>query len=204
MIKPKDTTMLLSINTWWSSLDTLQQIYWAFALPFSAVFIIQMIMTLIGAGGDGDIDTTGDVDLDVDADAGIGFQFITLKNFIAFFTIFGWTGVACLDAGFGTGLSIFLSIIAGMMMMLLMATLFYFMGKLTESGNTRIESAIGKTATVYLKIPAAKSGLGKVQINLQGLKTLDAMTESAEDIKSGSLVKIVSVEAGEILIAELL
>jgi len=101
MIKPKDTTMLLSINTWWSSLDTLQQIYWAFALPFSAVFIIQMIMTLIGAGGDGDIDTTGDVDLDVDADAGIGFQFITLKNFIAFFTIFGWTGVACLDAGFG-------------------------------------------------------------------------------------------------------
>lgn len=196
--------MLLDINLWWASMEILEKIYWAIALPFSAVFVIQMLMTLIGAGGDGDIDATGDADFDVDADAGIGFQFITLKNFIAFFTIFGWTGIACLDAGLSKGMTIFLSIVAGMLMMLLMATLFYLIGRLTESGTMKIDSAIGKTATVYLRIPAERSGTGKVQVNVQGLRTLDAMTANKEDIKSGSLVKIVSVEAGDILMVELL
>ena len=97
-----------------------------------------------------------------------------------------------------------MAIIAGMLMMLLMATLFYLMGKLTESGNTKIESAIGKTGSVYLRIPAAKSGVGKIQINVQGLKTLDAMTTNTEDIKSGSLVKVVGIEAGDVLMVELL
>ncbi len=195
--------MLLSINTWWASMELLEKIYWAFALPFSAVFIIQLIITLIGAGGD-DIDASGDADFDVDSDAGIGFQFITLKNFIAFFTIFGWTGIACLDAGMSVGMTIFLSIVGGMLMMLLMATLFYLMGRLAESGTMKIDSAIGKTATVYLRIPAAKGGTGKIQVNIQGIRTLDAMTANSEDIKSGSLVKIVSIEAGNVLMVELL
>ncbi|PLX08783.1 MAG: hypothetical protein C0596_05640 [Marinilabiliales bacterium] len=196
--------MLLDINSWWASMELLEKIYWAIALPFSAVFIIQLLMTLIGGGGDGDIDATGDADFDVDADAGIGFQFITLKNFIAFFTIFGWTGIACLDGGLSKGMTIFLSIVAGMLMMLLMATLFYLIGRLTESGTMKMDNAIGKTATVYIRIPAAKSGTGKVQVNIQGLRTLDAMTSNNEDIKSGSLVKIVSIEADDILMVELL
>lgn len=196
--------MLLSINTWWASMELIEKIFWGFALPFSAIFLIQLIMTLVGAGADSDMDATGDADLDVDTDGGIGFQFITLKNFIAFFTIFGWTGIACINGGFSQGLSIFLAIVAGMLMMLLMAGLFYLMGKLTESGNAKMETAIGKTGTVYLRIPAAKSGIGKVQVNVQGLKTLDAMTDNPEDIKSGSLVKIVGVEANEILIVEVL
>lgn len=195
--------MLLSINSWWASMDTIQHLFWAFALPFSAIFVIQLIMTLIGGSTDVDADSTGSMDLEVDSDAGIGFQFITLKNFVAFFTLFGWTGIACLESDLGPGLSIFLAIIAGMMMMLLMASLFYLMGKLTETGNVKMTSAIGKTATVYLRIPAAKSGFGKIQINIQGLKTLDAMTENAEDIKSGSLVKVVGVEEGEVLMVEL-
>jgi uncharacterized membrane protein len=196
--------MLLSINTWWASMELIEQIFWGFALPFSLIFLIQLIMTLIGAGTDTDIDATGDADLDVDTDGGIGFQFITLKNFIAFFTIFGWTGIACVSGGLSHGLSIFLAIIAGMLMMFLMAGLFYLMGKLTESGNAKMGTAIGKTGTVYLRVPAAKSGIGKVQVNVQGLKTLDAMTDNPDDIKSGSIVKVVGVDANEILIVEVL
>lgn len=195
--------MLLSIDTWWSSMELLEKIYWAFALPFSAVFIIQMIITLIGADGE-NIDSTGDADFEVDSDAGIGFQFITLKNFIAFFTIFGWTGIACLDGGLSAGITISLSIVGGILMMLLMATLFYLMGKLVESGTMKMDTAIGKTATVYLRIPAKRSGTGKIQVNMQGIRTLDAMTSNPEEIKSGSLVKIISVEADDILMVELL
>ncbi|MCK9254745.1 MAG: hypothetical protein GX793_04525 [Bacteroidales bacterium] len=188
--------ILLSINTWWASMEILEKIFWFFALPFSAVFIIQMILTLFGIG----MDTDMDLDSDIDVDAGIGFQFISLKNFVAFFTIFGWTGIACIHSGFNPGITIFIAIVCGLLMMLIMAALFYLMGKLTESGNAKIESSIGKTASVYLTIPALKSGRGKVQIDIQGLKTLDAVTEGNEEIKTGSLVQVVGVEVGEVLL----
>ncbi|MDD2634224.1 MAG: hypothetical protein PHW82_01845 [Bacteroidales bacterium] len=196
--------MLLSIETWWTSMEVLEKIFWAFALPFSAVFLIQLIMELIGTGTDSDFDATSDASFDVDQDVGIGFQFITLKNFIAFFTIFGWTGIASLDAGLGYGMTLFLSIIAGMLMMLIMSTISYFISKLGEPGAMKIDVLVGETAAVYLRIPATKSGVGKVQVNMQGIKTLDAITNNNEDIKSGSMVKIVSVETGNILLVELL
>lgn len=185
-------------------MEVLEKFFWAFALPFSAVFLIQLIMELIGTGTDSDFDATSDASFDVDQDVGIGFQFITLKNFIAFFTIFGWTGIASLDAGLGYGMTLFLSIIAGMLMMLIMSTISYFISKLGEPGAMKIDILVGETAAVYLRIPAKKSGVGKVQVNMQGIKTLDAMTNNNEDIKSGSMVKIVSVETGNILLVELL
>lgn len=193
---------MANINSWWSALTSAEQVFWLIAIPFTLIFIIQLLMTIIGVSSDHGLDNFGDSDMDVDSDAGIGFQFISLKNFIAFFTIFGWTGLACLDGGLGIGLSVFIAIIAGLIMMVIMASLFYFMGKLTESGNFKINSAIGHTGTVYLRIPAAKSGVGKIQINVSGLKTLDAVTNHTEDIKSGSLIKVVDVNEGNILVVE--
>ncbi len=194
--------MFISINSWWTSIEILEKIFWIFAIVFSLIFIIQLILSLIGIGFDTDIDASGDADLNVEADSGIGFQFISFKNFIAFFTIFGWTGVACINSGFSTGLTIFLALVFGVLMMLIMAGLFYLMGKLTESGNAKIESAIGKTGTVYLTIPSQRSGKGKVQIDIQGLKTLDAISDCKADIKTGGIVKVVGVEQGEVLIVE--
>ncbi|HPG73912.1 MAG TPA: hypothetical protein PLM49_06435, partial [Bacteroidales bacterium] len=65
--------MILSIETWWQAMDIAEKIYWCIAIPFSLVFIFQLIMTLIG----GDFDSTassGDADVVVDGDMGIGFQ----------------------------------------------------------------------------------------------------------------------------------
>ncbi len=196
--------MILSFDfsTWWDGLRTLEQIYWAIAIPFSVVFLIQMVTTIIGISGDSDLDNMGDSDFDVDSDTGIGFQFISLKNFIGFFTIFGWSGIAFLDYGLGNGLAIFLSFLCGILMMVIMATLFYLMGKLTESGTFKMETSIGKTASCYLRIPANKSGLGKIQVNIQGLRTINAMTENEEEISSGSVVRITSVVSEDVLMVE--
>lgn len=198
--------MILSFDfsTWWEGLRTLEQIYWGFAIPFSVIFIIQLVTTVIGVSGDSDLDNMGDADADVDMDSGIGFQFISLKNFIGFFTIFGWSGLAFLDYGLSDGFAIFLSVCSGVLMMVIMAGLFYMMGRLTESGTFSMNSSIGKTGTVYLRIPANKAGLGKVQVNVQGLKTLNAMTENPEDIKTGSIVRIVAVLSEDILLVELI
>mgnify|MGYP000250519627 FL=1 len=111
-----------NLSEWWNSLDTIRQIYWGIAIPFSLIFLIQMVLTFIG----GEMEIDGDADFDVESDSGVGFQFFTLKNFIGFFTIFSWSGIAALDSDYSTATTLIISTISGLIMMTLMASLFYF------------------------------------------------------------------------------
>ena len=76
------------------------------------------------------------------------------------------------------------------------------MGKLVESGTLDLTHAVGKTASVYLTIPAKGNGMGKVQIQFQGLQTLDAVTNNDTEIKTGSIVTVKSIVNQEILLVE--
>ena len=96
---------------WFSKLELFSQIYWSIALIGSLVFIITIITSFIG-GDSGDLDT----DAEIEADTGIGFQFITFKNLVGFFTLFGWSGIACLDAGYSKSTTITISIICGLVL----------------------------------------------------------------------------------------
>jgi hypothetical protein len=160
-------------------------------------------MTLFGADADHDgLDAIGNADMSVDHDAGVGFQFISVKNFFAFFTVFGWVGLACIYGELPSWATILISTIAGILMMTVMASIYYFMGKLTETGTLNINSAIGKTATVYLFIPPKRKATGKVQLKLQGYRTLDAMTDEDEVIPTGAIVQIVGILNEEILLVK--
>ncbi|WP_321280720.1 hypothetical protein [Marinifilum fragile] len=189
--------MILQISDWWSAMDIVEKIFWGISIPFSVLFLIQMVITFLG--GDVD-DVAADGDADVSGDTGIDFQFLTLKNLIAFFTIFGWTGIICLHMGFGAGLATFIATIAGLIMMVIMASIMYFMGKLTEEGTLNLNNAIGKAGNVYLTIPANRKGMGKVQIQVQGLQTLDAITDAEKDIKTGAVVEVVEILNDQILV----
>ncbi len=193
--------MLLTISESWQSLDLIEKIYWSIAIPFSFIFVIQIILTFFGGDID-EIEADGDSDVSVEGDTGIEFQFITLKNLVAFFTIFGWAGIASLDGGLGISKTVIISTLSGLVMMTIMASIVYFMGKLTDSGTLNLNNAIGKTGSVYLTIPAKRSGLGKVQIKVQGLQTLDAMTDYEEDIKTGGVVDVIEILNNEILVVK--
>ncbi|RKE04093.1 hypothetical protein [Marinifilum flexuosum] len=189
--------MILQISDWWSTMDMVEKIFWGISVPFSVLFLIQMVMTFLG--GDVD-DVAADGDADVSGDTGIDFQFLTLKNLIAFFTIFGWTGIICVHIGFGPFISTFIATIAGLIMMVIMASILYFMGKLTEEGTLNLNNAIGKIGNVYLTIPASRKGMGKVQIQVQGLQTLDAITDAEKDIKTGAVVEVIEILNDQILV----
>lgn len=193
--------MVFLASTWWTNMVLFEKINWLIALPFSALFIIQIILTFTGGDMD-DASANGDVDSSIDNDSGIDFQFLTLKNLIAFFTIFGWTGIVCFDAKLSVGISVLISTIAGTLMMTLMASILYFMAKLADSGTLNLKNAIGKTGSVYLSIPPKRSGLGKVQIQVQGFQTLDAMTDHDEKIATGALVEVKDVINNEILLVQ--
>ena len=182
-------------------MERAEKLYWLVAVPFTVVFLIQLILTFFG----GDVDQiadTADHDVAFDHDQGIGFQFLSIKNLVGFFAIFGWTGVAMLHGGKSVFATIIISVIAGLLMMIIMAMLMYYLGKLTEDSTLNLNNAIGKIGTVYLRIPAKRDGMGKVQVNVQGFQTLDAITDDTDEIKTGAVVEIMNVINNEVLLVK--
>ncbi len=180
---------------------SIEQAYWIVALVGSVIFIIVLILTFLGGDADTDMEAdAGDFDTD---DGGVGFQFFTFKNFVAFFTIFGWTGLTCLQNGLSNGLTVLISTIAGLLMMVVTTALFFWINKLAESGTLKMTNAIGKVGEVYIPIGANRSKMGKVQVNVQGsLRELEALTDNDEDLPTGSVVKVLDIINSEILLVD--
>lgn len=190
--------VLLDISSWWQGMDFFAKIFWSIALLFSLLFLIQMVLSF--AGGDGDA-ASGDADEYVSGDDGIGYQFFTIRNMIAFFTFFGWAGVAGVSGGLNKGLTIGIAVVIGSLVVVMMAFLFRSMSKLKQSGTLQIKNAIGLIAETYLFIPAARGGFGKVHIKVQGsLHELQAITDDAEQIATGRLVKVTGIINDSVLV----
>lgn len=192
-----DTT--LSIATWWQALGGIEKFFWAIALFFSILFVIQTILSFVG--GAEDDGAFGDTDEYIDGDGGIDFQFFTIKNFITFFTVFGWVGLGCLKGGLPLWQVIIWSILSGVAIVLIMFYLFSRMAKLRSSGTLQIQNALQKQAEIYLTIPAGRGGYGKVHIHVQGsLRELRALTDDPIDIPTGSLVTVVGIVNDSVLL----
>lgn len=179
------------LSTWWAGLETLAKIYWGLAIPATLLFLIQLVTTFVVGDFDSDIP---DSDLEVETDGGIGFQFFTFKNMVAFFMLFSWTGIASIDSGYSMTTTVIISVLSGFFMMVIMATLFYYLSKLRQSGTLKIERAVGKIGETYLRIPGKRGGFGKIQLTLQGsVHEFDALTDQGEDIPTGTIIQIIEV-----------
>ncbi|PZR26026.1 MAG: hypothetical protein DI535_15850 [Citrobacter freundii] len=189
---------LLDLTSWWQLLPAFEKIFWGFAIVFTLLFLIQTIVSF--AAGDGDI-ATGDADMAIDHDGGIDYGFFTIKNFIAFFTIFGWTGIALSKGDVSKPLTIVIALLAGLAVVSVMVFIMRSMNKLRQSGTFQIGQSLNKTAETYLIIPAARNGFGKVHIRVQGsLRELKAITDDTGDIPTGRLVKVTGIIDENILL----
>ncbi|MBL6963138.1 MAG: hypothetical protein ISR55_04895 [Bacteroidetes bacterium] len=206
----------------WTSLSTFEQIFWYIAIPFSVILLIQLILTFAGMGGgsadigEGVVDIP-DADIDVDSDgvfnhddsimAGDGapqFGVFTIRNFIAFFTVFGWSGIAGIRGGLSTPWVIIVAAVLGVIAMLIISALFYFISKLADSGGTLIiKNAINQIGTVYIPIKASSGNIGKIQITVQdSLHELKALTKLKEDLPTGTVVKVTGLASDNVLVVE--
>ena len=184
---------------WFQELSSFQKTYWVITGISTLIFLFVLIGTFVGA----DADDIGDVDAEIDADTGAGFQFFTLKNLVAFFTIFGWSGIASIDAGNSKSVTIIISLICGLAMMFVMAAMFYYISKLTSSGTLKMQNALNSIGEVYLTVGANRSKIGKVQVKVQGsLRELEALTDNDKDLTQGNVVKVIEVTNNGILIIE--
>jgi len=187
------------MELWWTSLDLYLKIMWGIAIPFSVIFIIQTIMTFVGMGDQGEI--SGDAD--VDSDTQMPFQFFTFRNFVNFFLGFSWTGISFYNNIESRVWLTLLCVFIGLALVAIVMGLLYALSKATQSGNIDIKDAVGLTATVYFPIPAAGKGSGKIQMNIQqAVREYDAVSESAEPIPTGSMVRVKNVINAHTLVVE--
>ncbi len=182
------------------SLDPLLKMFWFIAIPTSVIFIVQTIMTFIGA------DSSDGLNADFDGDMSDGdapFQLFSLRNLINFLLGFGWTGVSCYNSIENKTLLIALAVVVGIVFVFLFFIIIRQIQKLAEDNSFKLSSTLNKTADVYLAIPENKTGKGKIMISVNGsYHELDAMTEKTERIPTGAVVRIVKIENSDILIVE--
>lgn len=173
--------------------------FWFIAIPASIIFIIQTIMTFMGADATDGTDADFDSNLDgTDAP----FQLFSLRNLINFLLGFSWTGISFYNSISSPGLLIGLAFVVGVAFVLLFFAIIKQVQKLAEDNSFKLSNTINKSAEVYLTIPANKSGKGKIMISVNGaFHELEAMTEH-DKIPTGTVVKIVKIENGNILIVE--
>lgn len=186
-----------------NSLEPLQKFFWTIACCASLVFIIQTIMTFIGLGTDTDVDA-GPMDGSVDSmeDGALSGVF-SFRNLINFLLGYGWVGVLLHDSIDKGWLLQLVAIVVGLAFVLAFVFMFRQVMKLSHDGSFKMQEAVGLKADVYLRIPAARSGRGKIQVSVKGsIHEIDAMTDNDTEIATGGQVQIVEVLGDDLLLVK--
>lgn len=188
-----------SISLWYSQLDGIMQVFWGCAIASSTIFVIQAILLFMGMD-------SSDIDVDFDGpdtmDLGGGISLFTVKNLVNFFVGFGWAGISFRPLISNDALLVLAAVGVGCLFVAVFLFILKQMLKLESNGALKPEDCVGKVADVYLRIPAAGAGEGKVQISVNGsVHELQAYTEG-EEIPTGFKVRIVEASEGGALKVE--
>lgn len=211
---------------WWNSLDALQHFFAYVAIPATLILCIQTVLLLfgLGAGGDGELDSdtsgldTGDgtaPDLDApdtdvpdswDGEGGHdlahdpGLRIFTIRGLVAFFSVFGWAGLALSRSGVPGGVSTLIAFLLGLGAMVVLALMLRGALGLQSDGTMDLKNALGLCGTVYLTVPPRRQGTGKITLVLQGqLGEFEALTDEPEPLKTGQSVQVIGL-SGPIMV----
>ncbi len=194
---------------WWESLTTLERVLACLACPATLILVIQTVMLLFGLGSGGDTDFETDIDGDGIDDAtqdisdGVStdLRIFTVRGFVAFFCVFGWSGLAMTRGGVVPGLAVTLAAIFGLAAMFLIALALRWAMKLQYDGTVNLHNAVGVSANVYLSIPPARSGQGKVTALIQErLVECQAVTDEETPLPTGTSVVVTGISGGNVLV----
>lgn len=182
------------MKDWFLNLQWYEHVYLWLGVASTLFLIIQIIVMCFSSFG-GDVDLDGDGEIDVDVDSGVSI--FTTKSITAFFAVGSWAGLltCSLSSEKLQWLSVLIALIAGFAAATAVVLLMRAMMKLQSNGILQTENLIGKRATVYVSIPAARSGRGKITLDAQGkFMELDAITEDGEKLLCDEAVEIVATE----------
>ncbi len=122
------------------------------------------------------------------------FRLFTIQGIIGFFCMFSWASIAGIANGMNAGLAIMTGFVLGIILMFAVAVIIRYSYRLAQDGTFNIKDTLGINATVYLTIPAKKSGQGKVNVMVsERMVELNAVTDSEDMINTGETVRIIDI-----------
>jgi hypothetical protein len=190
-------------------------LYGVCAVIGGTVLLFQFITTLLGLSHDAD-DASG-VDFehmpgdvhggDIDHDGADGhsaehahahgsswfFSMITYRTVVAAITFFGLGGMAARSTRIGPEAGFVVALLAGAAAMYGVYYLMRLLVRLKADGTVRLDRAIGKTGTVYLRVPAGREGQGKVTLNLQNRTVEYRAVTGQEELPTGATVVVTAI-----------
>jgi hypothetical protein len=172
---------------------TLELTFIACAAAGGTVLVLQTLLMLFGIGdGEPGIEVGHDVGGDHAAGEGhdSAFGLLSVRAIASFFTFFGLTGWLGVSKDWDPTLTILLAALAGFALMVFVSWMMRMQTKLQSSGNIDPTNAVGLSGRVYLRIPAKNTGVGKVQVKVQGRTVEFSAFTLGDALPTGALVKI--------------
>lgn len=182
-----------------SDMEPLLRTFWFIALPASLIFLVQTIMTFIGA------DATDGIDADFDSnltDTHAPFQLFSLRNLINFLLGAGWGGISFYNSIDNKTALILVSAAIGVAFVAAFFFIIRQVQRFGEDNSFNINLTLNQTGTVYIPVPENKTGTGKIQVSVKGsVHELNAITLN-ERIPTGTLIRIIKIETSNLVLVE--
>ena len=164
-------------------------VYLIMALIGTTFFVLRLLLALF-LGGDGDIDAG----MEAAAATAASCSFFSLLSILAFCMGAGWMGLTCrVDWELSSLASAASAAGFGFAMMSLASGLMFYARRLNQTIEYDLNTAVGKTARVYMTIPKKGEGRGQVEVDVSGRrKVLEAVSRD-DKFSQFSSVRIDSV-----------
>ncbi len=178
------------------------------------LLVLQFVLLAFGAGGDGDLgDAHGHAGFgggdggdgahgDVGHDQTSFLKLLSLQTIATFTTFFGLTGLGT-DRLDWSPLSVVLAAtLAGTGALWLVGKAMRGLARLQSQGNVDLANAIGETGSVYLRVPAAGDGQGRVMLKVQGRIVECRAVSGDSEIATGARIRVTAHTVGDVLVVE--
>jgi hypothetical protein len=101
------------------------------------------------------------------------------------------------SAEFNQNQTLVIALAAGAGAMVLVHQMMQLLHKLRSDGTARIERSVGRTGSVYLRIPGGTSGVGKVTVNLRD-RTVEYLAVTADGpLPTGAKIVVTRVVSAD-------
>ena len=181
------------------------------------VLVAQLVLALVGIGADGDAHASGEFSTKelllgahhgahhgphdgAGAHVAAGLHLFSVRSIAAAIAFFGVGGLAARALGAPPAAVLAAAAGAGVAASLVTAAAMRALLRLDRDATVRLAGAVGEPATVYVPIPGANGGVGKVLLTLQG-RTVEcqALTAAPDPLPTGSRVVVVDVRAADLV-----
>lgn len=184
--------------TLWTSLTTMEMVYYAIAAISTLVAACLGLGMLLGLGLDGIGFDLGDIS------TGDGGGWFSMYTIVGFFLGIGWGGIWGLELGWGAANVLMISLGCGLGMFVIIAVMMRIVAGMCSDGTLRYETLVGLQGKVYVTIPPDGKTGGQVQVFHPGqLVFMSAIQKGKEPLPAGTPITVISITGDLLTVAPL-